>query len=39
MKLDCVDFYLLTIGERLLPFGCPFDLNVMNFEEDCEDEQ
>lgn len=39
MKLDCVDFYLLTIGERLLPNGCPFDLNVMTFGEERENEQ
>lgn len=39
MKLGCVDFYLLTIGERLLHRGCPFDLNKMNIGEDWEDEQ
>ncbi len=39
MKIDCVDFYLLSIGERLLPNGRPFDLNEINFEEEYEDEQ
>lgn len=36
--LDCFEFYLLTIGELLLPDEHPFDFHQQTEERDQEDE-
>lgn len=37
--LDCFDFYLLTIGDRLLPGGYPFDFSQHIEERENENER